>query len=371
MSNSIKILCLSTNGLLSDGITCWMKTIFSAMNLDGLEVTTTAFDGCPFDIVESVRKCGINVKIVPNRKTEIIKYMRAMRSLLKSSNFDIVHVCCNSATAAYEINESKGCGVGMRIAHSHNTMCTHRLANRLLDPLFQNGITDRFACGVDAGKWLFGSRQFTVIPNGKYLSDFSYSPIARETARKELGLSGNELVFGHVGSFNEQKNHLKLLDIFSELYRRNSFCRLVLIGEGHLLSEIKDKAKALGVENAVIFLGRRDDVPRLLNAMDCMVFPSLYEGFPNVVLEWQLNGLPVVMSETITDECAITPLVSQVSLNASATVWTDAIEDALKGRNRALDSASGVNSARTAGYDIRDNAVMLRRLYMEGINRCK
>lgn len=205
----------------------------------------------------------------------------------------------------------------------------------------------------------------------QYLSDFSYSPIARETARKELGLSGNELVFGHVGSFNEQKNHLKLLDIFSELYRRNSFCRLVLIGEGHLLSEIKDKAKALGVENAAIFLGRRDDVPRLLNAMDCMVFPSLYEGFPNVVLEWQLNGLPVVMSETITDECAITPLVSQVSLNASAAVWADAIEDALKGRDRVLDSASGVNSARTAGYDIRDNAAMLRRLYMEGINRCK
>ena len=138
-----------------------------------------------------------------------------------------------------------------------------------------------------------------------------------------------------------------------------------------MLSEIKDMAKALGVENAVIFLGRRDDVPRLLNAMDCMVFPSLYEGFPNVVLEWQLNGLPVVMSETITDECAITPLVSQVSLNASAAIWADAIEDALKGRNRALDSASGVNSARTAGYDIRDNAAMLRRLYMEGINRCK
>lgn len=371
MSKIIKILCLSTNGILSDGITSWMKTTFSAMDLNGFEVTTTAFAGCSLDLVESVRQCGINVEMVPNRKSDTYNYMRAIRNLLETGHYDIVHVCCNSATAAYEINESKRCGVGVRIAHSHNTMCTHRLANRLLDPLFQNGITDRFACGVDAGKWLFGSRQFTVIPNGKYLSDFSYSSTARETARKELGLIGNELVFGHVGSFNEQKNHLKLLDIFSELYRRNSFCRLVLIGEGHMLSETKEKAKALGVENAVIFLGRRDDVPRLLNAMDCMVFPSLYEGFPNVVLEWQLNGLPVVMSETITDECAITPLVSQVSLNASAAIWADAIVDALKGRNRALDSASGVNSARTAGYDIRDNAAMLRRLYVEGVNRCK
>lgn len=371
MSKIVKILCLSTNGILSDGITSWMKTIFSAMDLNGFEVTTTAFVGCSLDIVESVRQCGINVEIVPNRKSDTLNYMRAIRNLLETGHFDIVHVCCNSATAAFEISEAKRCGVAMRIAHSHNTMCTHRFANSLLDPFFQKGITDRFACGVDAGKWLFGSKQFTVIPNGKNLSQFSYSSKVGEVVRSELGFSDDESVFGHVGSFNKQKNHEKLLAIFIELYRRNSHSRLVLVGEGSKLSEIKNKVELLGIENAVSFLGRRDDVPRLLNAMDCMVFPSLYEGFPNVVLEWQLNGLPVVMSETITDECAITPLVSQVSLNASAAVWADAIEDALKGRNRALDSASGVNSARTAGYDIRDNAAMLRRLYMEGINRCK
>lgn len=371
MSKIVKILCLSTNGILSDGITSWMKTIFSAMDLNGFEVTTTAFVGCSLDIVESVRQCGINVEIVPNRKSDTLNYMRAIRNLLETGHFDIVHVCCNSATAAFEINEAKRCGVAMRIAHSHNTMCTHRFANSLLDPFFQKGITDRFACGADAGKWLFGSKQFTVIPNGKNLSQFSYSSKVREVVRSELGFSDDESVFGHVGSFNKQKNHEKLLAIFIELYRRNSHSRLVLVGEGPKLSEIKNKVELLGIENAVSFLGRRDDVPRLLNAMDCMVFPSLYEGFPNVVLEWQLNGLPVVMSETITDECVITPLVSQVSLNASAAIWADAIEDALKGRNRALDSASGVNSARTAGYDIRDNAAMLRRLYMEGANRCK
>lgn len=371
MSKIVKILCLSTNGILSDGITSWMKTIFSAMDLNGFEVTTTAFVGCSLDIVESVRQCGINVEIVPNRKSDTLNYMRAIRNLLETGHFDIVHVCCNSATAAFEISEAKRCGVAMRIAHSHNTMCTHRFANSLLDLFFQKGITDRFACGVDAGKWLFGSKQFTVIPNGKNLSQFSYSSKVREVVRSELGFSDDESVFGHVGSFNKQKNHEKLLAIFIELYRRNSHSRLVLVGEGPKLSEIKNKVELLGIENAVSFLGRRDDVPRLLNAMDCMVFPSLYEGFPNVVLEWQLNGLPVVMSETITDECAITPLVSQVSLNASAAIWADAIEDALKGRNRALDSASGVNSARTAGYDIRDNAAMLRRLYMEGVNRCK
>ena len=369
MSKIIKILCLSTNGILSDGITSWMKTTFSAMNLQGFEVTTTAFVGCSLDIVESVRQCGINVELVPDRKSDTLNYMRAIRNLLETGHYDIVHVCCNSATAAFEISEAKRCGVVMRIAHSHNTMCTHRFANSLLNPFFQKGITDRFACGVDAGKWLFGSKQFTVIPNGKNLGQFSYSSKAREAVRGELGFSDNEPVFGHVGSFNKQKNHEKLLDIFIELYRRNSLSRLVLVGEGPKLSEIKNKVELSGIENAVSFLGRRDDVPRLLNAMDCMVFPSLYEGFPNVVLEWQLNGLPVVMSDSITDECAITPLVSQIPLDATASVWADSAESALVTRNREEDSISAQSAARSSGFDISEIAENLRALYLEGVSR--
>ena len=104
--------------------------------------------------------------------------------------------------------------------------------------------------------------------------------------------------------------------------------------------------------------------------MDCMVFPSLYEGFPNVVLEWQLNGLPVVMSDKITDECAITPLVSQVTLEASPAEWADAVERTMAGRDRAADSAAARLTAKAAGYDIHENAAMLRRLYLEGVERC-
>ena len=131
------------------------------------------------------------------------------------------------------------------------------------------------------------------------------------------------------------------------------------------MREVKEKAMALGVADVVRFLGRRTDVPHLLNAMDCMVLPSLYEGFPNVVLEWQLNGLPVVMSDIVTDECAITSLVSQVSLSAPASEWAEVVEHAMSGRSRADDSAAARKVAKAAGYDIRENAMMLRRLYLE------
>lgn len=369
MARAIKVLCLSTNGIMVDGITSWMKSTFFAMDLGGLEVTTTAFEGCPSDVVDSVRHCGIEVVTVPSRKKQPLRYINAFRDLLWERNFDVIHVCCNSAMAAFELAEAKKRVVRMRIAHSHNTMCSHRVASCLLNPLFQASVTDRYACGIDAGKWLFGNRPFTVIPNGKDLAVYAFSPEDREAARMDLGLSEGEVAFGHVGGFNEQKNHGKLIEVFAELYRRDSSRRLFLIGEGQLMPEVEEKAKDLGAAGAVRFLGRRDDVPRLLNAMDCMVFPSLYEGFPNVVLEWQLNGLPVVMSDAITDECAITALVSQMPLAASSAAWADAVERAMAGRGRAANSADAQLAAKVAGYDIYENAAMLRRLYFEGVER--
>lgn len=367
----INVLVISTNGILKDGITAWLVATFGAMDLEGLSVTTVAFDDVYRGVAEDIEAAGVEVVTLPPRQHDLWAYFRALKRLLKSRRFDVVHVCCNSALAAIELVQAKRSAVGMRIAHSHNTMCSHRVANVLLNPLFQSSLTDRYACGRDAGTWLFGNRPFTVIPNGKDLSAYGFDPEARKAIRKELGLVEGEVAFGHVGGFNEQKNHTKLIETFAELYRRDPSKRLFLVGEGHLRPEVKEKAGALGVAEAVRFLGRRDDVPRLLNGFDCMVFPSLYEGFPNVVLEWQLNGLPVVMSDTVTDECAITPLVSQVLLNAPAFEWADAVERAMAGRDRAADSDAACKAAKAAGYDIRENAAMLRRLYIEGVERCK
>lgn len=367
----INILVISTNGILKDGITAWLMATFGAMDLEGLSVTTVAFDSVDPGVADDVEAAGVEVVNLPSRQHDLLAYSRALKRLLSSRSFDVVHVCCNSALAAIELVQAKRSAVGMRIAHSHNTMCSHRVANLLLGPLFQSSLTDRFACGRDAGEWLFGNRPFTVIPNGKDLPAYGFDPQVREDVREELGLAEGEVAIGHVGGFNEQKNHVKLVEVFAKLYRRDSSSRLFLIGEGRLMPEVKEKAGALGIAGAVSFLGRRDDVPRLLNAMDCMAFPSLYEGFPNVVLEWQLNGLPVVMSDTITDECAITQLVSQMALGASPSAWADAVEHAMEGRDRAADSADARRAAKAAGYDIYENAATLRRLYLEGVERCK
>lgn len=371
MADAIRALVMGTSGIMNDGITSWMVQTFAAMDTAGFDFTTIAFEGAPEDLIQRVRDLGFRVFVVPSRKTSTRAYTKAYRELIASGRFDIVHISCNSAIAAFELHEARKVGVPMRIAHSHNTTCQHKKADRILRPIFYRELTDRYACGRDAGRWLFGELPFTVIPNGKELGDWAYSPMLRDDARLELGISDGQIVIGHVGRFNKQKNHAKLLKSFAELRNRSRCYRLVLVGDGALLEQTKALASALGISDSVSFLGRRSDVPRLLNAMDCMVLPSLYEGFPNVVLEWQLSGLPVVMSDTITNDVAITPLVSQVSLDVTDAGWADMIECSLASRNRGADSAAARVAAKEQGYDINDDAALLRGLYLEGAVRCR
>ena len=98
---------------------------------------------------------------------------------------------------------------------------------------------------------------------------------------------------------------------------------LLLVGTGELEEDIKQEVKTLGLDSKVIFTGVRKDIPQLLSAMDVMIFPSLYEGMPNVIIEAQATGLPCVISDTITAEANITGLVEYKSLSISPDGWAD------------------------------------------------
>lgn len=364
----MKILVISTNGIIKDGITEWMTSYFRAMDKSGMWVHTVAYEDADSDTLESVRSAGLKVHTLPSRKSTV-EYCRALRKLMRDEAFDVVHVCGNSATMAIELSLAKASGVEMRIAHSHNTRCSHPLIDKMLRPVMNGTLTDRFACGCAAGEWLFGGKMFTVIPNGKDIRRFSYNSDVRARVRKSLGLAENQVAIGHVGMFSEQKNHLFLFQIFRELIDRNPQYHLYLMGDGGAREHLKEEARRLGIDAVTSFLGWRNDVPELLNAMDCMVFPSLFEGLPNVVIEWQINGLPCVLSTEITRECAFTPFVRFMPLSESTKSWADAIEASLANSDRGRNCAAAVSAAVEAGYDINHNARALRELYLKGVSR--
>lgn len=149
----IKILLVCTGGIKNDGITSWAIQTYGAMDKTGLDLTAVAWEDSPEDAVERVESSGFTVVRLPNRKTHLREYLHSFDELLQRG-FDVVHACGSSSLLGIELSLAKRAGAEMRIAHSRNTVCSHRVANSLLRPLLYNASTDFYACGMDAGKWI-------------------------------------------------------------------------------------------------------------------------------------------------------------------------------------------------------------------------
>ena len=185
--------------------------------------------------------------------------------------------------------------------------------------------THRFSCGTNAGRFLFGNKTFTVVPNAIDTGKFQFNPEIRKKLRNSLGIPEDIKVYGHVGTFRTPKNHSFLIDVFAELHKSNPATKLVLVGSGELLDKIKAKVLSLGLNDAVAFMGQQNNVNEWLSAFDVFLMPSLWEGLPVSVVEAQCAGLPCVISDVIDRGVDITGNVKFVSTNMPAVFWADII----------------------------------------------
>jgi glycosyltransferase involved in cell wall biosynthesis len=301
------------------------------------------------------------------RDTNPFRYLINLIRIIKTGHYGIVHAHGNSCTLFTEMFAAIIGGVRIRIAHSRNTACDHILFHKLLRPFFNISYTHGFACGTDAGKWLFGKKPFTVINNGNDIDKFSFNNLVRQEYRKKYNLDG-KTVIGHVGSFYYQKNHDFLINTFYELIKLQPDYLLFLIGDGELRSKIENKVKELEIADKVIFTGKTTDVPNLLQAMDLMVLPSRFEGMPNTVIEWQLACLPSLISDKVTKDVKLTDLVEFMPLEKGPKAWAEKIKE-IKITDRQNMSEKAVADVRKAGFDIKENAKELKSLYVSFIRK--
>ena len=362
----VRILQIPSGGLYGDGIFSCITAYLAAMDRTDIDTDVISFNTPSEKIKRILSNLGCNLVIITNRKKNPIFYFCSLLSCMK--RYDVVEVHGSSIIMAIELLAAKLCGCKARIAHSHNTTCDHKILHRLLLPLFHAVYTDAYACGHDAGKWLFGKKPYTVIPNGRNLRQFSYCDQARKEIRCQYAL-GNDIVIGHVGGFNFQKNHEFLIDVFYEICKIRQNVKLVLMGTGSLMPSIHEKVLHLGLEERVIFAGHIDNMPQMLSAMDVMMLPSRHEGLPMVALEWQISGLPCLISNKVTDECRATELVSFLPIDRGTKPWIDAFCNVDIVMNREEMSKTACLQMKQAHYDIEENAKKLRMLYLEAVNR--
>lgn len=278
-----------------------------------------------------IESLGGKIFVTSKRSQNLFKYCKDLFFVVKKYKYDIVHIhTAHVSSSLIPAIITFFAGAKVRICHSHNTQCAPIWLHKLLRPVLNLFITTRLACGDMAGKWMYGNhKKFEVLPLPVDCEKFKFSEDKRRKEREKMNIT-NEFVIGHVGRFEHQKNHDFLIDIFNAIVQKNSNVKLVLIGEGNLKDKIQDKIKNLDLEKNVIFTGVVPDVYNKMNAFDCIIFPSHYEGFPTVILEAQANGLPCLLSDAITPEIRLTNLVHFLPLTENVDKWSNKFFNIMK-----------------------------------------
>jgi len=363
-----RVLYVITVRMAYEGVT--MSALNFVRNIDRskVHIDFAAIGDVDDGLRREIENMGCAVHVLGSRLKNPAVYMLRLMRLVRRGGYDAVHAHGNSCTLAIELAAAWLGGAKVRIAHSHNSYCKFVKAHRLLRPLFNVLYTHAFACGEEAGKWLFRKRPFHIIRNATESLRYAFDPAVRGDYRSRLGF-GDELVIGSVANMNEQKNHSFMLDVFAGLKKQRSDVKLVLVGDGVLREEIEAKAERLGIGGDVMLLGTRTDVPSLLQAFDVMLLTSLYEGFPCVLVEWQCAGLWALVSDAVTTDADLTGLLEYLPIDNGTAPWVDALIDMKADNDRVMTGANAIMQVRDKGYDILRNAQDMEKFYIEAVNR--
>jgi glycosyltransferase involved in cell wall biosynthesis len=153
--------------------------------------------------------------------------------------------------------------------------------------------------------------EFPLIPNGIPVDAFRSPSIDRERWRNKEGFTPEEILFVCVAWLRPQKNPALLLESFRRGPASDPRARLLLVGTGPLRSELERQIVASGLQESVHLLGKREDVPEILNAADVFVLSSDYEGNPLSVMEAMAAGKPMICTavggvpELVEDGCGL------------------------------------------------------------------
>lgn len=322
---------------------------------------------------EEIRSLGGNIFFIPKfNGLNYIQYMRECNKFFKENQYDIVHGHISSSASFYLLVAKKSGAI--TIAHSHSiyaksihsiahklfTFSTRYIADYFFSPTLSAGC-DRF------GEKIVKSNKFFIVKNGFSIENYRFREDNRETVRNSFNFTEKDLVFINIGRFEEAKNHSFIIDVFSKICEKNEDCYLILIGIGTLKNKIMEKVKSLSIEDRVLFLENRTDIPNLLCAADLFIFPSLNEGLGISLIEAQATGIRCIVSENIPVEAILDDEKVKVEkISSGIDNWEEQSMKLLKYPNCRTRSYHLVEEA---GYDIKDSTKKLENNYLSFYER--
>lgn len=365
----IRILYVNGGPMNRGGIESYMMNYYRNFDKSKIQIDFVAIglERAAYD--NEIESLGGKMYYIPKKSKDYLGYKKGLRDIFKSGQYKIVHTHMD-AMGMTVLKEAKKCNIPVRIAHSHNTQhLTNNPIKLKINEYARKNInkyaTHMFACSELAGRWLFGDEEFKngkveVVKNAIDIEKFMFNEEKRKIIRQDLDILNDEIVIGHVGRFDYQKNHIFILKVFSKLLRYNKKLKLILIGDGHLKEEFKKQINRLKIDKNVKVIDACDNVNEMYNIFDIFVLPSHFEGLGIVAIEAQANGISCVLSDKVPNEVKVGENVKFLNID-NEDLWVNLIENIIEnGLQRNIDKQRIIDY----GYDIKIAAKKMQDKYI-------
>ncbi len=365
----IKVLMIGLSNNLG-GIETYLVNLYRKIDKSKFDIKFLVFNDnmpCFYDEIKE------DLIFITPRKNNYKQFKRELKQILFTGQFDFIHCNLMSFSLYEPIVFALKYSKAKIVLHSHvsgkikNTLKTKIISSFAKMLVLNNNYSDRYiflGCSQNAIDDLFGdfyrknNCYFSVVNNGIDVSKFTFSEKMRKKIRGNISIADDIILLGHVGRFTYAKNHKKILSIFNYLAKKSEKYKLLLIGDGELRQDIINLIDKYNIRDRVVLLSNVSNVNDYLNAIDCFIFPSIFEGLGIAVVEAQVSGLPCIISNTIPKEVEITDNIFRCDLESSDEEWGLIIQN-INFNNRNIDIHL------FSEFDSSNSALNLEKIYIE------
>lgn len=348
------------------GAETFIMNMFRALNKENYAFDFLCSSRKPGDYDEEIKTIGgVLYYIDLSQKNGVVRHLENYKTIKKEckkyiNKYDVFHIHTYHAFDSYVVAKAAvDAGFKRVFVHSHSASVEfHKNLHAMFRPMLSRLPITELACSDAAGKWLFSNNKYKVIGNGINVNLYRFDSGIREDYRRKMGLD-NKFVIGHVGRFEEVKNQKFLLDVMQGVIHSCPNACLLLIGDGALKQEVEGEAKEVGLSEYVEFLGIRNDIGKLLQAIDVFVLPSLFEGVPFSVIEAETAGLPCILSENVPGDLDFAQNIYHESID-DVDAWVQRLIEIYK---KDVERTECYKDIVNHGYDIKENCESLMEVY--------
>ena len=338
-SHRLKVLhCLGS--MNRGGVENWLIQVLQYLDLSQFEIEICCLDanGDLGVLAPTVEALGVRIFACPLTR-HIGNFTHRFDAVLTEGNYDVVHSHVH-LFSGYLLWRARQAGVNSRIAHSHTSVPQGQLSwprwvyEKGMRMAIGRVATLGLGASAEAMSNLFGVQwrgnpKWQLLPYGIDLTPFATAAAEAAPLRAKLGIPAHAKVIGHVGRFTAAKNHRFLLEIARHVQTEQEDVWVVLVGWGDLLPELKALVAEWQMPR-VLFIESPPAIHPYLYLFDILLFPSLWEGLPIVLLEAQAAGLPCLCSTAVPLEAILSPdSMQRLTLNAPIEEWVKNCKTAL------------------------------------------